>query len=180
MSKELEIYKDRDAQQKSDLEAFRKQFNVTDEDKFWRAVIFAEKVIEGGVVSRIYSEVFEVPIEKARTLSGNFHRSKWVQELILFLRPDEGSLYFGERKRIIARGMQIIDDNSASNRDVIEAIKAMQPYLKQEVIEHELKVKGDTAGQMLHATINEKLLALAESGQMVDKSGNIIDVDVIE
>ena len=180
MSKDLEPYKERDVQQSAELETFRKNFNITDVERFNNAVTFCEKIIDGGVVSQVYSAVFNVPIEKARTVAANFHRSKWVQELILFLRPDEQSLYFGERKKIIRRGMQIIDDPNASNRDVTEAIKALQPYLKQEKIDHEVSLKGDSSGQSLQMSINDKLTEISERGMMVDKSGNIIDVDVIE
>lgn len=181
MSKDLEEFKQKDARQLEELEAFRKQFNVTDKDRFDKAVMFCEKLLEGGTMSAIYADVFGVPIEKARTLAGGFHRNKWVQELLLFLRPDEQSLYFGERKKIIARGMQIINDPSSSNRDVTEAIKALQPYIKQEKMEHELKLNTTaTAGQSLNVIIADKIQELAHSGRMIDKSGDVIDMDIIE
>ena len=169
-----------DEEQKQQLEAFRKQFNITDIDRFNKAVVFCEQILDGGVKSKVYAEVFGVTIEKARTLSSQFHRAKWVQELLLFLRPDEQSLYFGERKRIIQAGMNIIDDPTASHRDKTEAMKALQPYIKQEKIEQEMTMKVESLGESISDSITSKLEDLAERGKMIDDKGNIIDVMVIE
>jgi hypothetical protein len=165
--------------QKLELEGFRKNFNIEPE-KFMKAVKFCEKILDGEAKSKAYANVFEVSIEKARTTSSQFHRSRWVQELILFLRPDEQSLYFGERKRIIQAGMAIIDDPGASHRDKTEAMKALQPYIKQEKIDNELNVKIETIGESISDGINKQLEELAAKGQMIADDGTIIDVSVIE
>ena len=44
MSKDLEPYKERDAQQSAELEIFRKNFNITDVERFNNAVTFCEKI----------------------------------------------------------------------------------------------------------------------------------------
>lgn len=180
-----------------ELEGFRKQFNVTatkgflaiHEGKpiqdvdilyFQAAVEWCEKVLDGQPKSTAYRDVFGVTIEQARTTSTQFHRTKWVQELILFLRPDEQSLYFGERKRIIQAGMAIIDDPRASHRDKTEAMKALQPYIKQEKIDNELNVKVETVGETISESINKQIEELAAKGKMINDSGEIIDVSVIE
>ena len=165
--------------QKIELEGFRKNFNI-DPEKFVKAVKFCEKILDGESKSKAYADVFEVSIEKARTTSSQFHRSKWVQELVLFLRPDEQSLYFGERKRIIQAGMAIIDDPRASHRDKTEAMKALQPYIKQEKIDNELNVKIETVGETTSESINKQLEDLASKGMMIGDDGLIIDVSVIE
>lgn len=162
------------------LEQFRKQFNITDIDRFYKGVKFCEEILDGGVKSKVYSEIFDVPIEKARTVASQFHRSKWVQELLLFLRPDEQSLYFGERKRIIQAGMNIIDDPYASHRDKTEAMKALQPYIKQEKIEQEMKINVESIGETISDGITRQLDELARSGKMIAEDGTIIDVEFIE
>ena len=166
-------------EQRTELEAFRKQFNI-EPLRFDLAVQFCEKILDGGVKSKIYAEVFNVSIDEARKVASQFHRSRWVQELILFLRPDEQSLYFGERKRIIQAGMAIIDDPRASHRDKTEAMKALQPYIKQEKIDQEMTVKVETHGETISESITNQIERLALAGKMIDDSGNIIDVQVIE
>ena len=164
---------------KLELEAFRKQFNI-EPVRFNLAVKFCEMVIDGGVKSKVYAHVFDVPLEKARTVASQFHRTRWVQELILFLRPDEQSLYFGERKRIIQAGMNIIDDPRASHREKTEAMKALQPYIKQEKIDQEMTVKIETQGETISESITNQIAELAERGKMIGDDGKIIDVMVIE
>lgn len=162
------------------LESFRKQFNIEPE-KFKKAVKFCEEVIDAKEPkNRIYSRIFEVPIAEANKVASQFHRAKWIQELILFLRPDEGSLYFGERKRIIAAGMAIIDDPTESARNKTEAMKALTPYIKQEKLENEINVQVETKGESISAGITKQLSELAEQGKMINDAGEIIEVQVIE
>ena len=180
-----------------ELESFRKQFNVTAPKKmidenpdvnidelnrryFALAVLFCEKILDGEPKSKAYQEVFNVSLDKARTTASQFHRSKWVQELLLFLRPNEHSLYFGERKRIIQAGMQIIDDPRASNRDKTEAMKALQPFIKQEILDNDAVDNIDKIGDTVSAEITKKIAELALVGKMIGDDGKIIDVQMIE
>jgi len=165
---------------KLELESFRRQFDI-EEDRFYKAVTFCEEIIDAKEPkNRIYARVFGVPKEEANKVASQFHRAKWVQELILFLRPDEGSLYFGERKRIIAAGMAIIDNPDESARNKTEAMKALTPYIKQEKLENELNINVETKGESTAAGITKQLEDLAEQGKMIGDDGKIIDVVVIE
>lgn len=168
-----------DEQMNADLEAFRLQFNV-DVERFKKGFEFCEKVLEGGVKSKVYAEVFDVSMEKAQRTSSQFHRTKWVQELLLFLRPNEHSLYFGERKRIIQAGMNIIDDPRASNRDKTEAMKALQPFIKAEIAQNELDDAPDAIGNLIAKGITDQVAELAKRGKMVNEKGDIIDVVLID
>jgi len=164
----------------NELEAFRKQFNIEDKEKFSKAVLFCEKILDGTKQSQAYAEAFGVTIEKARTVASQFHRGKWIQELLLFMKPDERTLYFGQRKRIIEVGLQIIDDRGASRRDKIEAMKALQPYIKQDKIEEDEKLIVTNLGESISDTIDKKLELIASQGKMLDADNNIIDVTYIE
>lgn len=168
-----------DSQMNADLEAFRLAFNI-EQERFYKGYAYCEQVIAGGVKSKIYADVFEVPIEKARQSSSQFHNSRWIQELILFLRPNEHTLYFGERKRIIQAGMHIIDDPQASRRDKIEAMKALQPYIKAEIQKNDEEEKQSSIGAETAKGITEQVEKLSGMGKMVDENGEIIDVTLIE
>lgn len=168
-----------EASMNSELETFRKQFNV-EPDRFQKAVRFCEQVLEGGVKYKIYAEVFEVDNDKAKTLAGQFHRTKWVQELILFMRPNEHSLYFGERKRIIQAGMSIIDNASASNRDKTEAMKALQPFIKAEIAENDNEEAIERVGESISNKLTKQIEQLAKRGLMINDKGDIIEVGLLE
>lgn len=179
MSQELDEFKKTLESESMELEAFRKQFNIVPE-RFKCAVKFCEEVLDGKSKVNAYVEAFGVTKEVARTTSSQFHRSKWVQELLLHLRPDEGSLYFGERKRIIAKGMSIIDSSNASNRDIIEAMKALTPYIKQEKLDAENAAPVETHGESVSQEITKQISKLAVDGKMINESGIIVEIEAIE
>lgn len=165
---------------KDALSVIRNRFNVPIE-RFERGLDFVQLVLDGKSKNLAYKEAFDVSTEKAKTTSSQFHRGKWIQELIKYLRPDEDSLYFGETKRIIGRGMEIINNPKSSNRDVTEAIKALQPFIKAEKQRLEVDVNvTDNTGESIVTQLNDKITQLAEAGKMVDETGEIIDVPLIE
>ena len=176
MEKEMvALLEDKDA-----LEVLRKRFNVK-EDRFPFGVTFVQKIMDGMSKNKAYVETFGCTIDVAKKTSSQFHRSKWVQELIKYLRPDEDSLYFGETKAIIGRGMQIVNDPRSTPREITEAMKALQPYIKAEKQRIEVEVDLNvTTGASVVSTLNDKIAALVSQGKMIAANGEIIDVAVIE
>ena len=163
-----------------ELEYLRKMLAIKDEVKFYKAVDYVRLVIDGEKRTLAYAKAFGIPISKANTVASNFHKSKWVQEIFVALRPDQESLYFGEIKQIIKVGMDIIDDKDGKPRDKIEAMKALQPYIKAEQAKSEADNAMNTAEKTVAELLDEKIEALAKSGMMVSTSGDIIDLDEIE
>jgi hypothetical protein len=167
---------------KEDLVLLQQRMNI-DEDKFWKGVHYAQRIQDGLKQNAAYAEAFGVDSKIASKTSSQFHRGKWVQELIRFFRPDEETLYIGEIKTIIAQGMQIVKDPRSSNREKTEAMKALQPYIKAEKLEQinieEMNVVQTTGESIVH-TLDQKLQAIADDGKMVDENGDIIDVTPIE
>ena len=168
-----------DEAREKELEAFRLHLGIADKDRFDRAVEFVEKVIEGATKVQAYANAFNVPLQKARTVASQFHKSKWVQEIFIYLRPDDQSLYFGEVKRIIQVGMEIIDSNESSPRDKIEAMKALQPYVKAEKLAVEFQAKKETVGETTTERIKNMIAEISSEGRMINEKGEIIDVDVV-
>ena len=168
-----------DAKMKAELETVRKQLNI-EPDRFYKAVKFCELVLDGTRKTDSYMQAFSVSKATAETTASQFHKSKWVQNLILFLRPNEHTLYFGERKRIIQAGMAIIDDRGASNRDKTEAMKALQPFIKAEMADNEEKDTTENVGETTSQNLSRQIAILASKGLMINDSGDIIEVELIE
>jgi len=176
MTKEVEVL----LEDKEALNVIRTRFNVK-EDRFDKGLVFVQKILDGMSKNKAYVEAFGVSIDKAKTLSSQLHRGKWIQELIKYLRPNEDSLYFGETKRIIGRGMEIINNPKSSNREVTEAIKALQPFIKAEKQRLEVDVSiADNTGDSIVTQLNDKIAMLADAGKMVNEAGEIVDVELIE
>lgn len=176
MSKEVvALLEDKDS-----LEVIRKRFNV-EEVKFQKGLEFVQLVMDGTSKNKSYVEVFKVDTETAKKVSSQFHRGKWIQALIAYLRPDEDSLYFGEIKAIIAKGMEIVNNPRSSAREKTEAMKALQPYIKAEHAKIEIDVNvATTTGDSIVTQLTDKIAMLSHAGKMVDESGEIIDVKPIE
>jgi len=165
---------------KEALNVIRDRFKVK-ADRFEKGLEFVQLVLDGMSKGKAYSTVFEVDSKKASTVSSQLHRSKWIQELIKYLRPDEDSLYFGETKRIIGRGMEIINNPKSSNRDVTDAIKALQPFIKAEKQRLEVDITiAENTGASIVTQLNDKIALLADAGKMVNELGEVIDVELIE
>lgn len=168
---------------KEDLILIKQRLNV-DEEKFWKGVHYAQRIQDGLKQNAAYAEAFGVDAKEASKTSSQFHRGKWVQELIRFFRPDEETLYIGEIKTIIAKGMEMIKDPRSSNREKTEAMKALQPYIKAEKAAEQINIEElnvvATSGETIVQTLDQKLQAIADDGKMVDENGDIIDVVPIE
>lgn len=169
-----------DKQTAEDLEMIRKKFAVT-EERFPLAVTFAELIVGGMSRKKAYEQAYGVDKDTAISRASSQFRTKYVQELIRYLRPDDDTLYIGEIKTIIQRGMEIVRDRRSSPREVTEAMKALQPYIKAEQklqldvsVEHELK-----PADMVMARMQEQIAHLTANGKMVDQAGEIIDVDEV-
>ena len=125
------------SKEQADHSIIKKKFGIKD-DAFEKGIVFAQLVVDGMSRKKAYEQTFNVDKAKAITNSSSYFRRKWVQELIRYVRPNDDTLYIGEIKTIIDRGMEIIRDRRSSPREVTEAMKALQPYIKQEQLKIEL------------------------------------------
>ena len=162
-----------------ELIAIKEKHNV-EEERFVRGVIFAEYIVNGESANNAYTYAFECTPKEASTKSSNLRNTKWVQELIMYFRPDENTLYFGEIRQIIRKGMAIIDNPMSEDKDVISAMNALAKYVK---ISKAAKENEDTsisdATQMI-AGLMEGIAALSDVDKMINKHGQIIDVPILE
>lgn len=165
---------------KEELVAIQRKFNIP-EDRFVKGVLFAHYITEGDNKTVAYQKVTGCDKDKARQNSGSLFKGKWIQDLIRFMTPDDNTLYIGDIKTIIATGMDIINDKGSSAREKTDAMKALQPYIKQAKlaleIEENIKV---SMGESTVAKIDTQLKQLVGFGKMVNEDGEIIDVQYIE
>ena len=165
---------------KEELVAIQRRFNIP-EDRFVKGVLFAHYITEGDNKTVAYQKVTGCNKDKARQNSGSLFKGKWIQELIRFMTPDDNTLYIGDIKTIIATGMDIINDKGSSAREKTDAMKALQPYIKQAKlaleIEENIKV---SMGESTVTKIDSQLKHLVGLGKMVREDGEIVDVQYIE
>lgn len=165
---------------KEELVAIQRKFNIP-EDRFVKGVLFAHYITEGDNKTVAYQKVTGCDKDKARQNSGSLFKGKWIQDLIRFMTPDDNTLYIGDIKTIIATGMDIINDKGSSAREKTDAMKALQPYIKQAKlaleIEENIKI---SMGESTVTKIDTQLKQLVGFGKMVNEDGDIIDVDYIE
>lgn len=165
---------------RAELETIRRKFDI-DEVRFEKGVAFVSAYLDHGNKTRAYQDVTGCDKQTARQSAGSLFRGKWIQELLRFMTPDERTLYVGEIKDIIEAGMDIIRDRGASNRDKSEAMKALQPYIKQAKLEVEMDVEiKASVGESITSKISSQLKFLSEQGKMINEDGDIIDVEPIE
>jgi len=162
------------------LEIIRQRFNV-EQERFNKGLNFVQAVMDGDSKNAAYIKAFGVEKDKARQVSSQFHRGKWIQALIAYMRPEDDSLYFGEIKTIIAKGMEIVKDPRSSPREKTEAMKALQPFIKAENNRLEVDVNvTDNTGNSIVSQLTEQIGLLTKAGKMVNETGDIIDVEFIE
>jgi len=153
-----------------------------DDERFKGGIQYSHLVIDGVKPNQAYMKVFGVDANKARTVSSQFHRSKWVQQLILFLTPDDGTINQSQCRTVINRLMAIIESERTSPREKTEAAKALQPYIKQEKkVENEFNFNHNEVSvtEQASAKLLNGIEQLANSGKMVGENGDIIDVPII-
>ena len=167
-------------QEKQELELIRKKFGIQ-EDRFDSAIMFANLIVEGHSRKKAYEQAYQATKDEATSRASSTFRAKYIQELIRYFRPDDDTLYIGEIKTIIQRGMEIVRDRRSSGREVTEAMKALQPYLKAQLqmqmtvdVEHSVK-PADAVMTKLQGQIE----LLSSNGKMVSQNGEIIDVEEV-
>ena len=150
-----------------------------DNERFTRGVIFAEFVVNGDSANNAYMYAFECDKTKATMSSANFRNSKWIQELIQFFRPDENTLYFGEIRQIIRKGMAIIDNPNTEDKDIISAMNALAKYVKvsSSTKTNEEEMVSDAAKLM--TGLIKGISELSAQNKMINGNGDIIDVPVL-
>jgi len=166
---------------KEALRQIRQKFNI-EEGRFLKGLTYVGLTLDGTMSkTKAYATAFDAKAEEASKVSSQFHRAKWIQELLLYMRPEDNSLYLSEIKRIIGTNMAIINDKTATHREKIDATKALQPYIKAEKKIMEMNYsQADTTGQSLVAQLGAKIDLLVNAGYMVNEEGNIVDVGIIE
>jgi len=153
-------------------------FNI-DNDMFGKGYIYAQAILQGHTKTEAYFRAFDCERKIAQKRSSAFMLRKWVQELIRAMRPDDDVLYVGEINIIVKTAMKIIMDTRSSPREVTEAMKAVQPYIKQQqqIVEHKLTI--DTKEESKMDKFLEIASSLAEENKMIGTNGDIIDVQEI-
>jgi len=161
-----------------EMQNVQKYFGIEDE-MFAKGYMFAQYVIDGSSMGKAYRLAFDVEQKLASSRAGGFMNRKWVKELVRSLKVDDDTLYIGEIKKIIARGMEIVNDTRSAPRDVTEAMRALQPYLKQVVqkqeIEHKL-VMEQTPADIMMDKMQEGIKQISGAGKMINENQEIIDV----
>ncbi len=166
---------------KEALKQIRAKFNI-DEPRFLMGLTYVGLTLDGNLSkTRAYSQAFDTDGETAAKVSAQFHRAKWIQALISYLRPEGDSLYLSEIKTIIGTGMGIIHSNQSTHREKIDAMKALQPYIKAEKKMVDLSEgTAETVGMSIVTQLERKINDLVMAGKMVNEMGEIIDVVAIE
>jgi len=162
-----------------DLEIIMDKHDVPKE-RFVRGVIFAEYIVNGENANNAYSWAFECDKREASTKSTNLRNSKWVQELILYFKPDENTLYFGEIRQIIRKGMNIIDDPMSEPKDIISAMNALSKYIKTTKSNQEEDEKLSSDATKMITGLMEGIAQLVDKDKMINKHGVIIDVPLLQ
>lgn len=162
-----------------ELEKIRDRHNI-DKERFIRGIIFAEFIVQGENGTNSYKWAFDCSESIARSNAGTLRNTKWIQDLILTLRPDENTLYFGEIRQIIRKGMTIIDNPYSEDKDVISAMNALAKYVKvSKATVTEDEVVASDAVKLITGLV-QGIEDLANSNKMIDKHGTIIDVPVLK
>jgi len=151
-----------------------------DEERFVRGVIFSEYIVNGESANNAYVYAFDCEPREASTKSANLRRTKWVEELILYFKPDENTLYFGEIRQIIRKGMSIIDNPMSEDKDVISAMNALAKYVKVSKAARENEDTSISDATTLIAGLMEGIASLSSQDKMIDKYGTIVDVPILE
>jgi len=163
----------------SDLLAIQSKFNI-DEERFVQGVIFAENIVRGESANNSYALAFDCELKEANTKSSNLRNSKWIQEIIKYIKPDQETLYFGEIRQIIRKGMEIIDNPYSEVKDKVAAMNALAKYIKTQTNKNQNEqAKISDSGKL----IVELMKGIAELGlndKMIGRDGTIIDVPILE
>ena len=151
------------------------------DERFELGKEFAILIAEGSMPAyKAYAQVFDVTDEVAQKKATKLKHGKWMQELIRYYQFDDDLEYNTETKTVIARLMTIIKDPRASAREVTEATKALQPYIKQQVQKQQVTVDVvDSTGVFDNkmAKMQQAISQLAGQNKMVSPEGEIIDVE---
>ncbi len=162
-----------------ELEIIMEKHNI-EKQRFVRGVIFAEYIVNGESANNAYSWAFECDRKESSMKSSNLRNSKWIQELILYFKPDENTLYFGEIRQIIRKGMSIIDDPMTEDKDVISTMNALAKYVKvsKSNKDNEQEISSDAA-QLMTGLI-KGIEDLSNQNKMIAGNGTIIDVPILK
>lgn len=181
MGKELEA-----AKELTQEEIFFKRVQETariPDDRFEKGKEFAMLVAEGTMpVYKAYAEVFDVELDIAQKKATKLKHGKWIQELIRYYQFDDDLEYTTETRIVVDRLMAIVKDSRSSPREVTEATKALQPYIKQQIaksqVVHEVKDEA-VVTQHIMSKMQNAIKQLAAQGKMVGQNGEIIDVELM-
>ena len=162
-----------------ELLAIRDRHGI-DDKRFVQGVIFAEYIVNGESANTAYSYAFQCERKEASTKSANLRGTRWVQELILYFKPDENTLYFGEIRQIIRKGMSIIDNPMSEDKDVISAMNALAKYVKVSKAARENEDTSLSDATKLISGLMEGIASLSNNDKMIGPGGNIIDVPILK
>lgn len=149
-----------------------KEFYNIDDDRFIRGYIFARGILDGLTVNSSYSEAFEVTMSKAKGLSSQLYRTKWIQSIISELEVDvevRDRDYIQEAKETLSAVMA----ESKDPKELVAAARAMGSIIKdtKRPDRQEDKANGSKLEEVL-AYLKEA----SNKGQLISSETGVIDV----
>ena len=149
-----------------------------DDARFIKGLSFAEALVDGEKANNAYALVFGVSSDEASTKSANMKRSKWVQELVMFLKVPEEIKYIDHKAALIEENMQIAMSSVEETSDKINASKAVHAMISQE---SKARVEAEQANETLQIVgdLMKSIANISGQGKMISPKGDIIDLKVL-
>jgi len=149
-----------------------------DKERFVKGMSFAEMIVDGSKINEAYRISFGVAQEAASRASNNLFRTKWIQELILYLRIDPEVQYHSMKQEVIETNLRMVRNVHEESKDRIGASNALAKYIIPPASKEQVDDKAGTA-ELVVGKLLDKVAELAAKGQMVTPAGEIIDVKVL-
>jgi len=161
-----------------ELKEIQTRYNI-DPERFVSGLTFAEAISDGTPANTAYQEVFRVDSRTAAQNSANLKRTKWIQDLVMYLAPAPEVEYASIKREIIGRNMKIVR-GSFDPSEITAASNALSKYITPPKREASLEEVTSSAAQMIVQQLSENVAKLAQDKKMISQSGEIIDVGVLE
>jgi hypothetical protein len=157
----------------SDIKANSKIGDEAFEKGFHFAMLISEGKSKGVAYATVYGE------DKYASQSGNrLVRTKWIAEIINRLVTGNHIIFADMHYRALEELYNIgMDGDSEKNR--VEALKVFVDATKRPQTKVDTQINISLGGEMLDR-LEAQLSALASNAQLVLKSGDIIDCEVIQ
>ena len=161
-----------------DLKEIQAKYKITPE-RFVQGLSFAESLADGQPANTAYQSAFMVDSRVAAHNSANLKRTKWIQELVMYLVPAPEVEYAGIKREIVAKNMKIVR-GSFDPAEIASASNTLSKYILPPKQDKTLEEVTTSAAQMIVQQLSENVSKLAQAKKLISQSGEIIDVGVLE